>query len=107
MFSEHQSSLKISTSLSSKAIEIFHNLPRVEILFTQGPLVVLVTYTTSVKRSGLVVDFLILMEKIIFLNIVPRLAKPTWLSDSHFPEVRIREGTESGLTEATKAAIVL
>ena len=24
-----------------------------------------------------------------------------------FPEVRIREGTESGLTEATKAAIVL
>ena len=71
---------------------------------------VLVTYTTSVKRSGLVVDFLILMEKIRFLNIVPRLAKPTWLSDSHFPEVRIREGTESGLTvitEATKAAIVL
>ena len=68
---------------------------------------VLVTYTTSVKRSGLVVDFLILMEKIRFLNIVPRLAKPTWLSDSHFPEVRIREGAESGLTEATKAAIVL
>ena len=99
MFSEHQSSLKISTYLSSKAIEIFFNTL---LYFTQGPLVLL-----SVKRSGLVVDFLILMEKIIFLNIVPRLAKPTWLSDSHFPEVRIREGTESGLTEATKAAIVL
>ena len=67
----------------------------------------MVYHTTSVKRSGLFVDFLILNEKVRFLNIVPRLAKPTWLSDSHFPEVRIREGAESGLTEATKAAIVL